>query len=505
MQHLKKSLIFVLSVALCMCLVANAGAAEPKRGGTLTIVTQATINSLYSIMVTGNAHRVVYPAVERLGRAQLDGTYKPFLCESWERDNKALTFTLHLKKGIQFSDGSEFTAEVVKWNFEMMMKSGMNSALCNPKKFEVVDKYTLRAHFDAFSLDWENSYGACFIYSKKTYDDKGEDYAKIHPVGTGPFVLDKYVPDAFMHFKRNENYWQKGLPYLDAYRIEIMPDATTRQSAFINDEIAHLTIGEPSLIKSIERRGFKDKSISTPNNWHHWPIYFNSHMKPFDNAEVRKAILLYGLDWKAIAAGCTEGLHPPKVQLAVPNCYDYDPDIEKASYYDPEKAKAMLKKAGYGDGFKTKIYFANPVYNPLAAAIQDQLKRNFNITAEVNLTTAAGKIRREGKTPGIFLWHVNGMLDPTTYITTRMNRKGTYGKLMAFSDEYEATLDQVRAARTLEEKKSALQKLNRIIYLDDALGRGTYITSNASFIQDYVHDSGLDSLIPSPEITWLSK
>jgi ABC-type transport system substrate-binding protein len=92
--------------------------------------------------------------------------------------------------------------------------------------------------------------------------------------------------------------------------------------------------------------------------------------------------------------------------LSVPGCYDYDSTIEQASYYDLEKARAMLKKAGYGDGFKTEIIFANPVYNALGAAIQDHLRRNFNITSEVTLTRAASKIRVKGETPGIFLWHV---------------------------------------------------------------------------------------------------
>jgi hypothetical protein len=86
-----------------------------------------------------------------------------------------------------------------------------------------------------------------------------------------------------------------------------------------------------------------------------------------------------------------------------------------------------------------------------------------------------------------------------------MNRKGTYGKLMAFSDEYEATLDKVRAARTIEEKKRALRKLNRIYYVDDTLGRTGFKTSNAVYIQDYVRDSGLESAIFTPERKWLSK
>jgi peptide/nickel transport system substrate-binding protein len=504
MKHMKKSLILVLLLALCVCITPQAGA-DDKYGGTLTISSPATISSLYTIMVTGNAHRIVWPAVEQLGRLQLDGTYKPFLCESWDRDNKALTFTLNLNKGIKFSDGSELTAEVVKWNFEMMLKSGMVSALCDPKEFEVVSKYSLRVHFKVFSLDWENNYGACFIYSKKCYDEKGEDYAKIHPVGTGPFVLNQYLPDTYLHFKRNKNYWQKGLPYLDRLNIEIMPDVTTRQTAFVNGEIDQIFGTEAPMIKFLEGRGYKNKAVKIPSTMHYFSVWPNSTLPPFDNPDVRKAILLYGLDWKAIAAGCTEGFGWPGLQLAVPGCYDYNPEIEKASQYDLAKAKAMLKKAGYGDGFETEITFAHPVYSPLAAAIQDQLRRNFNITANVNLTRAASKMRAAGDTPGLNLVHVGGFLDPTTYITTRMNRKGLYGKLMAFSDAYEAALDEVRGARTIDDKKKALQKLNRILYVDDCLGRNGYMTGDYIFLKDHVHDSGLETSIYTPEITYLKK
>ena len=505
MNHLKKVILFVLFMAMCMCLVADAGAADPKRGGTITVAERATMNSLYSIMLAGNAYRVVYPAVEQLGRMQDDGIYKPFLCESWDRDNKALTLTLNLHKGIKFSDGSELTAEVVKWNLEMMMKNGMKAALTDPKEFEVLDKYTLRVHFKEFSLDWENALGDCFIYSKHCYDTKGEDYAKIHPVGTGPFVLDKYIPDTSLHFKRNENYWQKGLPYLDNYNIELMPDTATVQSAFVNGEIDYFNGSEPPMIKYMLSKGYKNVGERMPATMHYMGVWPNSTLPPFDNPDVRKAIMLYGLDWKAIANGCTEGFGWHSVQQSVPGAYDYNPDIEKESYYDVDKAKDMLKKAGYGNGFTTEIIFAHPVYNSLGAAIQDQLKKNFNITASINLTKAAGGLRREGKTPGINLAHVRGYLDPTTYILTTMNRRGSSGKMSAFSDEYEAQLDKVRAARTIDDKKSALRKLSYILYIDDCLGRNGYMNGLYVFLNDFVKDSGLEKSIPSPEITWISK
>jgi ABC-type transport system substrate-binding protein len=257
-------------------------------------------------------------------------------------------------------------------------------------------------------------------------------------------------------------------------------------------------------VKFIESRGYKNKAIQMPKSMHYFAVYFNSLKPPFNNPDLRKALLLYGLDWKAIAAGCSEGLGWAGVQLAIPGSYDYDPEIEKDSYYDLDKAKAMIKKAGFGDGFDTEIIFAHPVYNNLAAALQDHLKRNFNIKAKVTLTTAAAKMRSQGTKPGIFLWHVGGHLDPTVYMATRMNRGGSYGKLMAFSDEYENMFKKVTAATTLEEKKDKLRKLNRILYIDDALGRNGYMTGNFVFLKDRVQDSGLESEVYTPEVAYVT-
>lgn len=518
-------LILVLSLAACSASTTTptAGASPttttaaktsspptsftPPKGGTLTITFAATVNSLYAIKVPGNANYMVYPAVEQLGRQQLDGTYKPFLCESWERDNTALTLTLHLRKGIKFSDGSEFTADVVKWNLQTMTASGFASSLCNPKDFVVVDANTLRIQYSAFSLQWEDTIGSCFIYSKQTVDTNGEDYAKIHPVGTGPFVLKEYVPDVALRYIRNNNYWQSGLPYLDAYDIELIKDNTTLQSSFINGEVDYVSFTDPSSITSMISKGYKNKTVATPGTWSYFVAYPTSTIAsdPFNNTSVRQALFLYGIDWKAVANVCTGGFGVAQLQEVGPGAFGYNADLEKASYYDPAKAKAMLKDAGYGDGFKTQIMFTNAVYNAGAAAIQDQLK-SYNITATVNLNTAASTLRNEGKTAAIHLFSTSGYsVDPTFYILQRMCKAGQYGKMINFSDAYQAAITRLQSATTQLDKIKALQDIYRIDYVDESYGRTAWAISQNIFISDKVHNSGLDSMLYTPELAYKTK
>ena len=466
------------------------------------------VNSLYSIEVTGNAQYLVYPAVEQLGRQQLDGSYKPLLCESWDRDDKALTLTLHLRKGIKFSDGSDFNADVVKWNLQTMVNHGLGSSIADPKDFEVVDPNTLRIHFGSFSLLWENAIGNCFIYSKQCFDTNGEDYAKIHPVGTGPFVLKDYVPDSYLHYVRNDNYWQKdqGLPYLDGYNIELIKDDTTQQVAFVNGEVDHLPTASAATIKILQSRGYKNKAISTPASWSIYSIFPTSTIPsdPFYDVNVRKAVLLYGIDWNAIANACTEGYGKANLQEANPGSYSYNPDLEKASVYDLAKAKTMLKDAGYGDGFKTQLLYNTASYNTEATGIQDQLK-NLGITATVNVNTAASTLRNEGKTPALNLFANPGTVDSTIFVLTRLCRAGLNGKMTNFSDNYEAVITRLKSAATFAEKTKALQDINRLLYVDECYGRCAYEISSYVFLADNVHDSGLESMLYSPEIAYLSK
>ena len=165
----------------------------------------------------------------------------------------------------------------------------------------------------------------------------------------------------------------------------------------------------------------------------------------------------------------------------------------------------MLQAAGYGDGFKTQILFSNAIYNTGAAAIQDQLK-NFNITATVSLNTAASTIRNDGKTPALNLFSTSGYtVDPTNYILQRMCRAGQYGKMINFSDNYEAAITRLKSATTLADKNKAIQDIYQICDVDDCYGRCAWAMPNYVFMADNVHDSGLDSMLYTPETAYLSK
>ena len=136
--------------------------------------------------------------------------WKPFLADSLKSDMTNNTFTITLKKGIMFHDGSELTADVVKWNFQYMIDNKQASYLGNPTGFDVPDKYTLVVKFAAPSVNWAELLGQIPIYSKDAFDKNGPDYMLKHPVGTGPFVFKEFVPDNSITYVKKHKLLAEG-------------------------------------------------------------------------------------------------------------------------------------------------------------------------------------------------------------------------------------------------------------------------------------------------------
>ncbi len=107
------------------------------------------------------------PVLEQLGRSDEEGNYVPWLAEKFETDADNLTFTITLRDGVKFSDGSPCDAEAVAWNIQQYVDNGKASEVCNPKSIEVVDEKTVKITFDEWANNWDSAIGAVFISSKR--------------------------------------------------------------------------------------------------------------------------------------------------------------------------------------------------------------------------------------------------------------------------------------------------------------------------------------------------
>ena len=139
--------------------------------------------------------------------------------KKWVEDIDNLTITWHIRKGVQFHDGSELTSEVVRWNFQMVLDGGALPYSKYLKGMRIIDKYTIVFDLTEYSNQLVPSWGWWVImFSKKAFEDqcggdwqKYKEWARTHIVSTGPFVLKEYKRDVHIIWKRTPTTGAKGV------------------------------------------------------------------------------------------------------------------------------------------------------------------------------------------------------------------------------------------------------------------------------------------------------
>lgn len=386
-----RHLIMVFLVLGCTAL---ATAQEPKRGGTLTLVSELPptggFDPVYSLsywhlgpvtipIMSGDFY--AGPAGKNKATWRYMVQEQPQfmtkgLAENWDIPNPK-TVIFHLRKGIRWQDkppvnGRELTAQDLVWSFNRLLKTP-TSGLPQIEKaqaggkitYTAVDKYTLKVEFakpdmrSMLTMDWYRHTAPEVI---EKYGNQN-DWRNV--VGNGPFLLTDYEAGSSLTYKRNPNYWEtdpKGrkLPFIDGFRILIIGDLSTR--------LAALRSGKVDMLGNIEWRDAEDILKTNPElkSTEGYPftqpyVSFNCSLKPFDDVRVRRALLL-AIDEPAIAKGfhkghstiCISGINPPGSPM-VPTMEELPASTRELFQQDLEKAKQLMKEAGYPHGFKTAI------------------------------------------------------------------------------------------------------------------------------------------------------
>ena len=240
-----------------------------------------------------------------------------------------------------------------------------------------------------------SSVGMC---SKQAYDTKGEDWCKENPVGTGPFIMTEYAHGQALKAKKNPNYWQKGKPYLDSVEFHFIRDTTTQNmtiQAGGSQGIDVLGSSTAEQLKTLKDTG-KVRVETMPGAAASLFPSSKNPDSPFAKLEVRQAVSL-AIDRDAIIAARGFGFFTPGVQYMSSATKAHLPDSYNLKY-DLAKAKELIAKAGYPNGFKTNLYVQpGLVDREVGVAVQAMLAK-IGITAEIQYPDAGGyaKIRSSG-------------------------------------------------------------------------------------------------------------
>lgn len=434
---------------------AQSADKEPQRGGQLVVAIRAEPAQLNPLVDQGSGAHSVRPALDSLVWDNGDGTYEPWLATSWEVSDDASRYVFHLRKDVKFHDGTPLNAEAVKANFDYVLdpanKSTGSTAKLKPKA-RVIDEYTLEVQLETPESSFLTLIAAPYfgILSKEQIEKDPKSLAT-KLVGTGPFKFENWVKGQSLTYVRNDDYnwapsrFQRGGPYVDSVKYVFLPEDQTRYNALLTGEAHVVDYIPPEYAEAVKKNNaYNSEEFLLPGVG--YTLHLNTRKPPFDQLEVRKA-LLHGLNREDIVASATFGAYPTQEYLAS-TTPDFSKDLKNRITYDVALANKLLDDAGWSErdaqGYRVKDGQRLTTHSPYAD--NDQLAQRTLEQVQIDARELGIEIK----------------LQPVTDLAERLYN-GNYGVLGSFQSE--ATGMQLWR-----------------LYGTDNISDGKTVGSNASFL-----------------------
>ena len=363
------------SAALAAARGAEGAAASVKRGGVLRVAkdwTYPTLDPHLSSLPSMLGYRMLFDSLLRHELNEQTGRLdpKPELAEAWERTDDR-TFVFRLRKGVKFHDGSDFTAEVAKWNIDRMRthpKSTKALDLTAIQSVEVVGpsaiRINLKSPLPGLLAAFSAASGRAEMLAKAAVDKLGDEGFARRPVGSGPMQFVEWVPDDRLTLKRFEGFWQAGadgkpLPYLDGAVFRVITDPAVsilelRSGAL--DFTDGVEAKDVARLKAIPDLVYREIPQS---GYVYFTLGFNPKGGPFaTNLKLRQAAL-HALNRPVMARTLGLGIGRPHYHpYWGPGMIGYDESLPRHDY-NPERARELVREAGHPSGVHVTLSVIN--------------------------------------------------------------------------------------------------------------------------------------------------
>jgi peptide/nickel transport system substrate-binding protein len=330
----------------------------PKKGGTLTIGRPTDSISLdMHAESTSPGNWIMSNIYETLIKMTPDTEFEPLLAESWTQPDPD-RWVFNLRKGVQFHDGTEFTADAVKFSIERITNADnpgrARSNLLFIKEINVLDDHTLEivtngpygATLNALSITYMGG-----VVSPTAVAKFGDDFGR-NPVGTGPFKFVEWRSNNQTVIERNDAYWGEK-PLLDKVVYRVIPEESARMFALQTGEIDVVMNPAPTDIDSLKNdKNFVVHEVPGVRVFY---FGFNQAKAPLDDVRVRQAIVA-GTDRKSIVDNILEGSATLPGSYISPSIFGFK-DMSSHLAYDSAKAERLLDESGWikgADGIRVK-------------------------------------------------------------------------------------------------------------------------------------------------------
>lgn len=333
--------------ALCGC----ASGTEESSNGSIVVGIQQDVDSLDPHKATAaGTKEILFNIFEGLVKPDENGNLIDAVAESHTISEDGLVYTFTLRQNVKFHNGNTVTAEDVKYSIErvagILDGTPLMSTMKTVQKVDIIDEKTVQVTVGAVNPELIYSFTAAII-PKGSGEVEGAD-----PIGTGPFSFVSYTPQEGIVVKKNPDYWQQGLPYLDQVTFKIVSSADTALVELKGGSIdiyPYLTDSQAAELKG----SFQILSASSAVVQ---ALFLNNDVAPLNDVRVRQAIC-YALDPNGINEMVAGGNGDLTSTAMLPTLKDYYQDTTEVygKSANIEKAKALLAEAGYPNGFDLAI------------------------------------------------------------------------------------------------------------------------------------------------------
>ncbi len=496
----RRQLLLVGSAILAIGLTTSAGigparsADDPRNGGDIVFL----IDSLGNTWIPNNSAISSFQGhiwghvTDKLVYVDADGKVSPWLAERWEQNADATEFTLHLKSGVTFSDGTPLDANAVIANLDIWYAGrkaeGINPIALFPKTYdraEAIDGKTVKVTFKKPTLGFIPTLGyhGSILISPKTLAQPATQQADLAKTsGSGPYVVESWKEGDYVKLVKRKDYnWgpatvgHTGPAFLDSITYKLVSEPSLRVSAVQSGQADVAYNASPQELKSLKEEGF---NVATPrylgfvNGW-----AVNTKLEPYNDVKVRQALqaginrqeiidTVYTPDWK---------LPTSFIQGNVPGATDQSALLA----YDPSKAEKLLDEAGWkkgSDGARIKdgkplqlTLYSNP-YLATAKAVDELVAQQLGkIGWKVDIrafdvVTFTEKVKFGG--PTVPAYEVTrSFIDAGTIasILTDANNGENWFALGQSDEKINDLRDKIAAAPSIKERDPLLDQLQKYV------------------------------------------
>lgn len=444
---------------------------DPVSGGSLQLIAAAEPRKLDPASLSNaGAHNApvgtaLYGAL--LHSDTTTGELTPKMAESWTTDDNGKTFTLKIREGIEFSDGTPYDAEAVKFNWDRMKEPAIapssSTVASMIESTKVIDALTLEVSMiepnprfgtavTTYALNW--------IASPKALQGDAASF-DANPVGAGPFKLVTWTPNDVMELEKNENYYEgPDKPYLDKLSIRTITDSNQRANTLLSDGADVIVESNLGIRKKLEGAG---KVVSSDPIGGGLYICFNTTKAPFDDIRARQAVAA-AIDTTALADAVAQGeAEVPETLFAEDSPFYADKPLDA---HDPGKAQELFDELA-AEGKPVSFTFTG--YHTfetttVGESLITQLSAYENVEVEMTDVELAevGRVTTTGDFDAI----VSSALfsgDPEPRISMVFHSQSPSNTSNISNPELDEALLAGRLGRTVEERKQAYDKVQDLL------------------------------------------